>query len=314
MGTPCASPTTYTELGDGVHTVTVVATDESGARGQAFARWTVDATPPTVNLFKKPPPFTNQPTAEFAWSADEWPVTYTCALDLESPQTCTSPTSYGPLSDGLHSFTLTGTDKAGNVSVVPAWTWVQDRTGPVLTLSGGPPKFTNINTWTWTFTTEEPATFKCKKDGATYYNCISPFVWTMSDGAHSLSVFAVDLAGNVGNIVTESWTVDRVKPTASITSPKNGATVSGTVTVSATATDNTGVAKVELLVDGVVNQVDAEVPYSFSWDTRTKPNGRHTLVARSWDAAGNSKTSTVVAVTVDNHRSGPAGSDQVGLV
>jgi hypothetical protein len=90
-------------------------------------------------------------------------------------------------------------------------------------------------------------------------------------------------------------------PTVSITSPANGATVSGTITVSATASDNVGVAGVQFKLDGA--NLGAEVttaPYSISWNTTTTSNGSHTLTAVARDAAGNRTTSAGVTVTVSN--------------
>jgi subtilisin family serine protease len=93
---------------------------------------------------------------------------------------------------------------------------------------------------------------------------------------------------------------DTTAPTTSITSPSNGATVSGTITVSASATDDVGVAKVELYVDGTLAGTDTTSPYSFSWNTTTVADGSHSLRTRAYDAAGNAGASATVGVTVSN--------------
>src|SRR5207247_10553804 len=93
---------------------------------------------------------------------------------------------------------------------------------------------------------------------------------------------------------------DTTPPTVSMASPPAG-TVSGTVTVSANATDNVSVVGVQFLLDGVaLGAEDTTSPYSISWDTTGVPNGAHTLTARARDAAGNQATSTGVNVTVSN--------------
>jgi subtilisin family serine protease len=97
---------------------------------------------------------------------------------------------------------------------------------------------------------------------------------------------------------------DTTAPTTSITSPSNGATVSGTVTVQASASDNVGVSRVELYVDGSLVGTDTTSPYSFSWDTTTVGNGSHNLQTRAYDAAGNVGSSAVVSVTVSNGTGG----------
>jgi Big-like domain-containing protein len=93
---------------------------------------------------------------------------------------------------------------------------------------------------------------------------------------------------------------DTTPPTTFITSPASGATVSGTVSVSASASDNVGVTSVQLLVDGVLAGTATAAPYSFSWNTTTLANGSHTLQAQAYDAAGNVGLSSVVTVTVSN--------------
>ena len=87
-----------------------------------------------------------------------------------------------------------------------------------------------------------------------------------------------------------------------MTAPTAGSVVSGNVTVSATATDNVGVAGVQFLLDGAsLGAEDTTAPYSMTWDTTSASNGVHTLQARARDAAGNSATSSSsVTVTVSN--------------
>src|SRR5206468_3723000 len=94
---------------------------------------------------------------------------------------------------------------------------------------------------------------------------------------------------------------DTTPPTVSLTSPGNGATVSGPVTVSANASDNVGVAGVQFLLDGSpLGAEDTTAPYSVSWGTAAAGNGAHTLSARARDAAGNLTTSSPLNVTVAN--------------
>ena len=106
---------------------------------------------------------------------------------------------------------------------------------------------------------------------------------------------------------TSGGTGDTTPPTVAITAPTQGSTVSGTASVSASATDDVGVAGVQFLLDGAnLGTEDTTSPYSVSWDTTTAVNGSHTLAARARDAAGNSATSTSVTVTVDNQA--PSGT------
>jgi Bacterial Ig domain len=93
---------------------------------------------------------------------------------------------------------------------------------------------------------------------------------------------------------------DTTPPTTSISTPANGATVSGTVAVSASGADNVGVTKLELYVDGTLAVSATSGPLSYSWNTTLVSNGSHTLVSKAYDAANNVGTSSTVTVTVSN--------------
>ena len=123
---------------------------------------------------------------------------------------------------------------------------------------------------------------------------------TVANGTHTLTAVARDAAGNTTTSTPVTVKVDNTAPTVSLTAPA-AATVSGTVTLSATATDNVGVAGVQFKLDGAkLGAEDTSSPYGVSWNTTTVANGTHTLTAVARDAAGNTTTSTPVTVTVDN--------------
>lgn len=93
---------------------------------------------------------------------------------------------------------------------------------------------------------------------------------------------------------------DTVPPTVSLNTPSNGATLSGTQNITASASDDVGVTKVDFLIDGTVVGTDTTSPYSFSWNTTTVSNGPHSVVARATDAANNTDTSDPANVTINN--------------
>ncbi|WP_234484086.1 S8 family serine peptidase [Noviherbaspirillum pedocola] len=110
----------------------------------------------------------------------------------------------------------------------------------------------------------------------------------------------VDAAGAVQAALSSKTTVDSTAPTASITAPTAGSTVSGVAPVSVSALDNVGVASVQLSVNGTVVATSTTAPFSFSWDTTGVTNGSATLVATAYDAAGNAGASAAVTVNVAN--------------
>lgn len=129
---------------------------------------------------------------------------------------------------------------------------------------------------------------------------------TTGNGSHILTVVARDAAGNstlssAVNVTVQNGTPDTSAPLAAITAPGNSSTVSGTVTLAATASDNTGVVSLQFKLDGAnLGSPLTQPPYSMSWNSTGVGNGSHTLTAVARDAAGNSGASAAVAVTVNN--------------
>ena len=103
------------------------------------------------------------------------------------------------------------------------------------------------------------------------------------------------------NIALTITTGDTVPPSTSITAPSDGATVSGSVNVTATASDNVGVVKAEIYIDGAIKACNVgATSIAYPWDTTAMSNGPHTIVSKGYDAAGNVGISSTVTVTVSN--------------
>ena len=126
-----------------------------------------------------------------------------------------------------------------------------------------------------------------------------------SGTTYAYTVAAYDAAGNVSAqsaaVSATTVTPDTQAPKVSITSPANSQTVSGTLTIALTATDNVGVVGVQFKLDGAnFGAEDMTAPYSAVWNTTLVANGSHLLTAVARDAAGNTATSTTVTVNVNN--------------
>lgn len=131
----------------------------------------------------------------------------------------------------------------------------------------------------------------------------------LPDGATSLTAKAKDSVGNVGTSTAVNVTIanDTIAPTVSIANPTAGAVVTGTVTVTASATDNKSVAKISLLIDGKEVAVSYGGSLSYSWNTggttsKTGRKGKTTttttattasIQVRAQDAAGNTGSASV---------------------
>jgi hypothetical protein len=128
----------------------------------------------------------------------------------------------------------------------------------------------------------------------------------IANGTHTITAVATDTSNNTTTSSSVSVTVnnipDTTAPTVSLTAPTAGSIVSGSsVTVSANASDNVGVAGVQFKLEGAnLSSEDTTSPYSIAWDTLTASNGTHTITATARDRAGNITTSSAVSVTVSN--------------
>ncbi len=140
----------------------------------------------------------------------------------------------------------------------------------------------------------------------TNFNASAAFSWdttATTNGSNTLQARAYDAAGNVGASSTITVSVqnalpDVTPPTVRITSPSNGTALTGkSVTVFVTASDNVGVTRVDLLVDGKNYATSSSATPVFSWNISKLSRGSHTLQAVAYDAAGNSTRSAVVTVT-----------------
>src|SRR5262249_51188577 len=94
---------------------------------------------------------------------------------------------------------------------------------------------------------------------------------------------------------------DVTPPVVDITAPANGSTVTHktNVTITATATDNIGVTKVEFYVNNTLKCTDAvgATSYSCLWSVPQPTRTSYSIQAKAYDGAGNTSTSAIISVT-----------------
>jgi glucose/arabinose dehydrogenase/PKD repeat protein len=141
------------------------------------------------------------------------------------------------------------------------------------------------------------------------------YVDTVAPGTYYYRVKAADAAGNLSAASAEAagTSIADKPPTISLTSPAAG-TVSGTVTLKATASDDVGVSGVQFLVDGApFGAEDTTAPYEIPWPSTAVANGTHKISARARDTAAQTTTSSEVTVTVNNSSPPPSSGLVLGL-
>lgn len=92
---------------------------------------------------------------------------------------------------------------------------------------------------------------------------------------------------------------DTVIPEVSFNNLIDGSGVWNTVTLSVNATDNDGIEKVEIYIDGTLTSTLTASPFELSWDTNTATDGIHTIKAVVTDKSGN-VTEKQISVNVKN--------------
>ncbi|MCE9672523.1 Ig-like domain-containing protein [Myxococcus stipitatus] len=199
-------------LAEGEHTVSVSATDAAGNTSTAVVHtFSVDALPPETSFTQTPPALTRQTSASFTFASDEAPVSYECSLDGATFAACDNPTELTGLADGEHTFAVRAIDSDDNVDPTPAtYTWTVDTVAPDTLIVSGPPLTEAPAQATFDLDAiEAGVSYECSLDGAAYAPCTDPVTFTdLALGAHTLSVRAVDAAGNVDDTpATYGWVV-----------------------------------------------------------------------------------------------------------
>jgi thermitase len=115
--------------------------------------------------------------------------------------------------------------------------------------------------------------------------------WDSNFGSGRINV------GHALNLALDSRSgVDSTSPSANIMTPSEGSWVTGTINVAVSTSDDTGVVKVSLFVDGVLQSSSVTPPFTVKWSTRKTKSGGHTLQAKAYDAAGNVGVSSLITV------------------
>ena len=253
---------------------------------------------------------TNEPSTS---QVDYGPTTsYGSTTPLDSTLvTAHSVTLIGLTSNATYNFRVHSSDALGNEAVSANATFIIDTAAPSIPtgLTATAISSTQINL-SWAASTDNVAVtgYQVLRGGiviATVATTSYSNTGLTAGTNYVYTVKAVDAAGNTsvasGSANATTLAADTTAPSVAITTPTPTATVSGTVSVAANASDDVGVVGVQFLLDGnPLGTEDTTSPYSVLWDTNTATNGSHILTARARDAAGNATTSAQVAVTVAN--------------
>ncbi len=337
--TPYSVSWSLTGVSNGTHQITATATDNVGNTANSSVNVTVSTpdtvaptTPTTLAVVRQ----SNSAVLSWGGSTDSGSglAGYYVYRDGSATALNTNAiTNLGytdtPSANSSHTYIVKAKDNSGNFSSASNQVSINiDTAGPATTvtsptasstvngtvnMSANVTDATGINhiefyrgttlICTATATGQTSGTFSC------------PWNTTViANGSYQISAKAYDKVTIPGanSTTTTAFTVtvnnvsvppaDTTAPTVSVTSPAGGATITGSTTVTANASDNTGVTTVQFFTDSSTTAfaTDSASPYSVTLNTATLTNGTHTIKAKAFDAAGNNTTSSVVSVTVSN--------------
>ncbi len=128
-----------------------------------------------------------------------------------------------------------------------------------------------------------------------------PFEWTWGsneNGTHQLAARAYDKLGysrTVGVKITKGTgsssgtssgsSGDTTAPSVSFSSPRSGATVEGEIKIGVNASDSSGIARVDLYINGEKRSSKTAGPFEWNWNSTD--DGTYYLMVKAYDKAGN---------------------------
>ena len=120
------------------------------------------------------------------------------------------------------------------------------------------------------------------------------FFWDTThytNGSYGLEALAYDNGGNISESSLVTVYVDNpmdiVPPGVWITSPQDGSYLTKKTTVTVAASDDVGITRIELYVDGVLRSTSSTGSLTWTWNTVRASIGAHLVLAKVYDAAGN---------------------------
>jgi hypothetical protein len=324
-------PTTHTYLSGAGYNARYVMIQLNGTGSLTLAEVEIilggggDTTPPTVSVSPTSGTYTSAQTVTLTATASDnvgvTKVEFYKGGVLQSTDT-SSPWTYGwaisSSNNGSNSWTAKAYDAANNTTTSSAASLTVniptgDTTPPTVSVSPTSGTYTTAQTVTLTATASDNVgvtKVEFYKGGVLQAtDTASPwtYAWAITssnNGSNSWTAKAFDAANNNTTSGAASLTVnistgDTTPPTVSVSPTSGTYTTAQTVTLTATASDNAGVTRVEFFKGGVFQAQDTTSPYTYPWSITSSNNGSNSWTAKAFDTAGNNATSTAASLTVN---------------
>jgi hypothetical protein len=292
------SPYTIPPQTDGTHTVTVRAYDQAGNFRDGMVDVYIDTTSPEAfTPTANPSSWTNNNQPEITFSTTDLTSGvdhYDVKVDSGGFTTQLSPYTLPPQTHGTHTVTVRAYDEAGNFRDGAVNVYIDTISPDAFTPTANPSSWTNNTQPEITFSTTDPGSgvdhYEVKVDTGGFTTQVSPYTLpSQTDGTHTVTVRAYDLAGNFRDGTVDIY-IDTAPPNAFIpTANPSSWTQNTQPVISFSTTDSaSGVDYYEIKVDfgGFTQQTS---PYTIPPQT----DGTHTVTVRAYDLIGHFRDGTV---------------------
>lgn len=234
---PVNQEITLEDLSDGDYTLYVVGAtkpDDPSLEGETVEyAWTVDNVPPECVISNLPLNPTNSQKTNIVVSTEDRVAAYKYRLitggipgSLSGVYPVSMPVELTALNENTYTIKVIGIDAAGNTQTedtAAEWTWTVDITPPRASLSGTPEVATNNNSLSVTVGPSSEVAYKYLLDGGQWSSetPVSVLIQrsNITDGYHTLSAVARDLAGNWQSFQDPTefvWQIDTVPPVVTL--------------------------------------------------------------------------------------------------
>jgi hypothetical protein len=327
VGTPsgwvaCSSPYSPTFPKDGSWVLSVHLVDAAGNVSDPglSGAYVLDTTAPAAPVVTSP----TSPGRDLApsWSAateegskTECRLTGPAQAGIWAP--CTLPMTTSIAGDGTYTFEVRATDAAGNVSPAGTGTYLLDTTAPGAPVVASPTSPGRTRAPSFSFTAEVGTTGSCRLTRGTTVlsdsaSCSSPSTVDLTglpDGAYTLSVRAVDPAGNIGPAATATYVLDTTAPAAPTYTLVAGSPSSDRAPVFAFNSEAGSTVSCKLTTAGGAVK-DLPCTTAVTLDLSNATDGDYVLAVRATDPAGNLSAPATSTYRFDS--SAPAAPKVVG--
>jgi len=291
--------TTLTGLSEGPHSVIVYANDTAGNTGESHVVYfSVDTTPPTITIHSPISSTYSSSVISLIFSVSEDTSWIGYRLDAQNNITISGNTTISGLSEGSHNIVVYANDTVGNMGKSATIYFVVyvppvDITPPTITITS--PQETNYSTSevTLNFNIDESVSWRAYSlDGEDNVTIAGNTVLSgLSEGEHTIKIFARDNAGNTGVSNTVSFRVDTTPPIITLTSPEETTYSTPNVFLEFTLTEE---------ATWIGYSLDGEDNVTITGDSMLTglSEGSHIIVVFATDSAGNMGASSTVQFTI----------------